>query len=158
MRKYSHFILTYQKISANFFALSDRGIFVKRKALPLESLSRRERQIMEIIYRLGEVSASNVATELTDAPSYSSVRTLLAILERKGHLTHSEEGNRYIYRAVHRRTDVGQAALKQTLQTFYEGSLEKAVAALLDVADTRLSEEEIQRLGELIERAKRAER
>jgi predicted transcriptional regulator len=126
-----------------------------QKQQPLHNLSRRERQILDIIYRRGRASAAEVSMELPDAPGYSSVRTLLAILERKGHISHTEENGRYVYEPTRNHQDVGQAALKGALQNFYAGSVEKAVAALLDVADTRLSPEEIKRLTRLIKQAKR---
>jgi BlaI family penicillinase repressor len=128
---------------------------MKRDELPLLNLSRRERQIVDIVYRRGRASAAQVAEDLTDAPSYSSVRTFLTILERKGHLKHVEEGGRYIYSPTRRREHVGKAALKRALHTFYGGSAEKAVAALLDVSESRLSPVEMRRLARLIEQAKK---
>ncbi len=93
--------------------------------------------------------------ELPDAPSYSSVRTFLTILERKGHLKHIREKGRYIYLPTQPRGGVGRAALRRVLQTFYDGSVEKAVAALLDISGSHLSAEEMARLSQLIEEAKR---
>jgi predicted transcriptional regulator len=116
-------------------------------------LSRRERQIMEIVYARGEASAAQVLEELPDPPSYSAVRALLAILEQKGQLKHRSEQGRYIYAPTRRRSKAGRSALVRVLETFYEGSLEKAVAALLS-SDSRLSAEELKRLGELIEQAR----
>jgi predicted transcriptional regulator len=127
---------------------------VKRSERPLLNLSRRERQIMDIVYRLGRASAAEVSAELPKAPSYSSVRTFLSILERKGHLKHVEEGGRYIYTPTQTRRRVGRAALRRALDTFYGGSLEQAVAALLDVSKSRLSPEVIDRLARLIEEAR----
>jgi BlaI family transcriptional regulator, penicillinase repressor len=118
------------------------------------SLSRRERQIMDIIYRRERASAAEVAAELPDAPGYSSVRTLLAILERKGHLVHESEGSRYIYRPTQPRRRAGRAALKRVLQTFYDGSVEQAMTALLDVSDSGLSPQERRRLAKLIAQAR----
>ncbi len=128
---------------------------MKREELTLLNLSRRERQIIDIIYRRGRASAAEVTEEMSDAPSYSSVRTLLTILERKGHLKHVEEKGRYIYFPTRRRHDAGKAALQRALQTFYEDSVEKAVAALLDASAPRLSSEEMERLARLIERARK---
>ena len=118
-------------------------------------LSRRERQIMDVLYRLGRASAAEVLEALPDPPSYSSVRTLLRVLEDKGHLRHAKEGNRYIYIPKRPRARAAKAALKQVMQTFFQDSTEKAVAALLEVADQDLSEEELDRLAQLIEDAKR---
>jgi predicted transcriptional regulator len=121
---------------------------------PTAELSRRERQIMEIIYARGEASAAQVLEELPDPPSYSAVRALLAILVQKGQLKHrAEQGRRYIYAPTRRRSKAGRSALVRVLETFYEGSLEKAVAALLQ-ADSKLSAEELERLSELIEQAR----
>ncbi len=116
-------------------------------------LSRRERQIMDIIYQQGQVSAADVLANLPDAPSYSTVRALLRILEEKGHLTHQKDGPRYIYRPTQPRHEAGQSALKQIVQTFFDKSIEKTVAAL--VADEEVSDEELNRLSQLIEQAKK---
>jgi len=120
---------------------------------PPADLSRRERQIMEIVYARGEASAAQVLEDLPDPPSYSAVRALLAILEQKGQLKHRSEQGRYIYAPTRRRARAGRSALVRVLETFYEGSLEKAVAALLQ-SDSRLSAEELQRLSKLIEQAR----
>lgn len=119
------------------------------------SLSRRERQIMDVVYAQGEASAADVQTALPDAPSYSAVRALLAILVEKGHLKHRSEKGRYIYAPTRRRAQVGRSALRRVLDTFFEGSLEKAVAALLQGSDSNLSAEELERLGQLIEQARK---
>jgi predicted transcriptional regulator len=120
---------------------------------PPVELSRRERQIMEIVYARGEASAAQVLEELPDPPSYSAVRALLAILVQKGQLKHRAEQGRYIYVPTRRRSKVGRSALVRVLETFYEGSLEKAVAALLQT-DSKLSADELERLSELIEQAR----
>jgi len=122
---------------------------------PAHTLSRRERQIMDIVYAKGEASAADVHDGLPDAPSYSAVRALLAILVEKGHLKHRTEQGRYIYVPTRRRAQVGRSALRRVLDTFFEGSLEKAVAALLAGSDANLSEEELQRLGQLIEQTRK---
>src|SRR4051812_22619441 len=96
---------------------------------PAAKLSRRERQIMDIIYARGEASAATVLAELPDPPSYSAVRALLAILVEKGHLKHRSEQGRYIFAPTLRRAQAGRSALLRVLETFYEGSIEKAVAA-----------------------------
>ena len=122
---------------------------------PAHTLSRRERQIMDIVYARGEASAAHVHAGLPDPPSYSAVRALLAILVEKGHLRHRSEQGRYIYAPTRRRAQVGRSALRRVLDTFFEGSLEKAVAALLNGSETRLSQEELQRLGQLIQQARK---
>ena len=118
-------------------------------------LSRRERQIMDIIYQRGHASVADVLENLPDAPSYSTVRALLRILEEKGHLTHQKDGPRYIYRSTQPRHQAGQSALKQIVQTFFDKSIEKTVAAL--VSDAEVSDEELDRLSQLIEQAKKGD-
>lgn len=109
---------------------------------------------MEIVYSRGEATAAIVHAELPEPPSYSAVRALLAILVEKGQLKVRSEGGRYVYAPTRRRSQVGRSALRRVLDTFYEGSLEKAVAALLQASDANLSAEELQRLGQLIEQAR----
>jgi BlaI family transcriptional regulator, penicillinase repressor len=118
-------------------------------------LSRRERQIMDIVYRLGSATASEVTAELPDPPSYSAVRAMLRILEDKGHLTHSVDGPRYVYAPVVPRNAARQSALKQVVRTFFDGSATDAVAALLDMSGRKLTAKEWNELGVLVERAKR---
>ncbi len=118
-------------------------------------LSRRERQIMDIVYRLGAATASEVTAELPDPPSYSAVRAMLRILEDKGHLTHSVDGPRYVYAPVVPRNAARQSALKQVVRTFFDGSATDAVAALLDMSGRKLTAKEWNELGVLVERAKR---
>ena len=121
----------------------------------LADLSRRERQIMDIIYRRGEACVAEVLEDLPDTPSYSTVRALLRILEGKGHLKHGKEGPRYVYRPTRPRSQAARFAMKRLLETFFDGCAEKAVAALLDVADADLTPEQLDRLTRLIEKAKR---
>ena len=121
---------------------------------PTADFSRRERQMMEIIYARGEASAAQVREALHDPPSYSAVRALLAILVQKGQLKRRAEQGRYIYSPTRPRAKAGRSALVRVLETFYEGSLEKAVAALLRGSDTRLSDEELARLSDLIDQAR----
>ena len=118
-------------------------------------LSRRERQIMDVVYRLGRASAAQVVAELPDPPSYSAVRALLRILEDKGHLKHTDEGGKYVYAPTRPRHQAARSALRRVLQTFFDNSAEKAVAALLDLSDPDLSPEELERLARLIEQARR---
>lgn len=122
---------------------------------PAHTLSRRERQIMDIVYAQSEASAADVHAALPDPPSYSAVRALLAILVDKGHLKHRTQQGRYIYTPTRRRAQVGRSALRRVLDTFFDGSLEKAVASLLQGSDANLSAEELQRLGQLIDRARK---
>ena len=118
-------------------------------------LSRRERQIMEILYQRGKASASEVREAMDDAPSYSAVRAMLRVLEEKGHVRHQEEGLKYVYAPVVAREKAKRSAVKHLLETFFGGSPEQAVAALLDVASTRLTPEELDRMAGMIEKAKR---
>ena len=118
------------------------------------TLSRRERQIMDILYRLGSATAAEVQHNLADAPSYSAVRALLRILEDKGHLKHAYDGPRYIYAPVVSRPVAQKSALKQLVKTFFGGSTSNAVAALLDMSGDDLSDEELERLSALVEQAK----
>jgi len=119
------------------------------------NLSRRERQIMDIIYRRGNASVTEVLNDLLDPPSYSAVRALLSILENKGHLKHKREGARYIYMPTQPRHNAGKSALKRVLQTFYDNSVEKTVAALLDISDSEFSDEELDRLAQLIDQTRK---
>jgi predicted transcriptional regulator len=125
----------------------------------LESkLSRRERQIMEVLYQKGKASAADVREAIPDPPSYSAVRALLRILEEKGHARHVEDGVRYLYLPTQPRKSVARSALVQVVRTFFRGNVEDAVAALVSDADTRLSGEELERLSRLIEQARERER
>ena len=114
-------------------------------------LSRRERQIMDIIYRLGEATAVEVMENLPDPPSYSAVRALMRILEEKTHLRHRQEGPRYVYTPTVPLDAAKQSALKHVLSTFFEGSVSQAVAALLDLGRDDLTDAELERLARLID-------
>ena len=116
-------------------------------------LSRRERQIMNIIYQRGHASVAHVLEDLPDPPTYSTVRALLRILEEKGHLTHEKDGPRYIYHPTQPRHQAGHFALKQLVKTFFDKSIEKTVAAL--VSDADVSDEQLDRLSRLIEQTKK---
>jgi predicted transcriptional regulator len=118
-----------------------------------EQLSRRERQIMEIVYRHGRVSAAEVLEEITDPPSYSAVRSHLRILEEKGHLRHEEEGRRYVYHAVVPRDEARHGALRGLLENFFEGSKAKLISALLDEGESDLTTGERRVLKKMIRRA-----
>ena len=120
--------------------------------------SRRERQIMEILYERGQASASDVQELMADAPGYSAVRALLRIPEEKGHVRHSRDGARYIYRPATEQRQAAHSALTQVVRTFFGGSVERAVATLVSENDSRLSDEELDRLAQLIEKAREAGR
>ena len=117
------------------------------------NLSRRERQIMDVVYQRGEASVADVLGGLPDPPSYSAVRAMLRILEDKGLLSHHKEGPRYVYSPTLARQRAARSALQRVLQTFFDGSTEHAVAALLDIAESELSDAELSRLATLIEQA-----
>jgi predicted transcriptional regulator len=121
----------------------------------LGDLSRRERQIMNIIYRRGRATAVEVMGDLPEAPGYSAVRATLRILEDKGHLRHDQEGPRYVFYPTISRDRVRQSALSQMLGTFFDGSAEQAVAALLDMSASELSSSELDRLADMIEAARK---
>lgn len=118
-------------------------------------LSRRERQIMDVIYRRQRATAIEVRQDLPDPPSYSAVRAMLRILEEKGHLRHEQQGPRYVFLPVVPRETARQSALQQLVQTFFEGSTELAVTALLDLTSSQLSDSELQRLEKLIRQARK---
>lgn len=109
---------------------------------------------MELIYAAGQGTAAELQTAMLEAPSYSTVRTLLRILEEKGHLTHKQDGQRYVYLPVQPRQQAAQSSLRQVLNTFFGGSVEQAVATLMEAEDTKISPEELDRLSILIERAR----
>jgi predicted transcriptional regulator len=128
-------------------------------ALSLHSkLSRRERQIMDILYRRGRATANDVMAELTGEPNYSTVRTQLRVLEEKGHVQHETEGNRFVYTPTVPRHAVRQPALKHLVETFFGGSPEKVLAALIGNEGARLSDEELDRLAQLIDKARKGGR
>jgi len=118
-------------------------------------LSRRERQIMEALYRRGSATAMEVLEELPDPPSYTAVRTLLRILEGKGHIRHTQDGARYIYEPCLSREKARRSVLENVVQNFFEGSRQKLFAALLDGGSGKLSREELNSLSELVERARK---
>jgi|SRR5579862_2367678 len=120
-------------------------------------LSRRERQIMDAVYERGQASALEIQAALSEPPSYTTVRTLLRILESKGHLTHRKQGACYIYSPTQPRHQAATAALAQVVKTFFSSSVERAVAALLSNADARLTPQQLDRLATLIEQAKQEE-
>jgi|SRR3954468_12553736 predicted transcriptional regulator len=118
-------------------------------------LSRRERQIIDILYRRGRGTAAEVMEELPADTTYSTVRTQLRVLEEKGHVTHEQEGQRYVYSPAVPRGTVRRSALKHLVETFYEGSVEQAVAALLGGEGSRLTDEQLDRIQDLIKKARK---
>ena len=118
-------------------------------------LSRRERQIIDILYSQGRCTAAEVQTALPDPPSYSAVRAMLRILEEKGHVRHEQDGPRYVYLPTVARDNAKKSALRHMLRTFFDGSAEQAISALLDDESTKLSEAELERLARMINQARR---
>ena len=117
-------------------------------------LGRRERQIMDAVFRLGRASVADVRRELPDPPSYSAVRAMLGFLEDKGLLRHEQDGLRYVYRPTVARGTAQQSALKHLVRTFFNDSPERAVAALLEMSDVKLTARDVRRLARLIDKAK----
>jgi BlaI family transcriptional regulator, penicillinase repressor len=120
-----------------------------------DGLSRRERQIMDILYQHGKASATDVREAMPDAPSYSAVRAMLRVLEEKGHVKHQAEGLKYVYVPTVARDKAKRSAVKHLMDTFFSDSPEQVVAALLDVSSTRLTREELDRMAQMIERARK---
>ena len=117
-------------------------------------LTKRERQIMDVLYRLGRATAGEVLDQLDEGPGYSTVRTQLRVLERKGHVRHEEEGLRYVYMPTVPRHSARRSALKHLVDTFFEGSTSKAVAALLGGEAAKVSNEELARIEDLVKNAR----
>ena len=124
----------------------------------LHTLTRRERQIMDILYRRGRATAGEVLEDLAGAPTYSTVRAQLRVLEEKGHAQHEEVGLRYVYNPVVSRNAVKQSALRHIVDTFFEGSTHKVVAALLGGESTAVSGEELDRITDLVDKARKGRR
>ena len=118
-------------------------------------LPRRERQILDAIYRMGEATVAEVLAEIPDPPSYSAVRAILRLMEEKGLVRHKKHGKRYVYRPTRSRETAGHSALQHLLWTFFDGSTENVVVALLGMAEPTLSKEELDRIATLIEGAKK---
>jgi len=119
------------------------------------TLSRRERQIMDILFRRGRATAAEVMADLPDDTSYSTVRTQLRVLEQKGHARHESDGPRFVYMPVVRRQAARKSALRHVVETFFDGSPEKAVAALLGGEAAKLTDDELDRIADLITKAKK---
>lgn len=121
-----------------------------------QDLSRRERQILDILYRRGRATAAEVQAALPDPPSYSAVRAMLRILEEKKHVRHEHDGPRYVYLPTVARDNAKRSALRHILQTFFDGSTEQAISALLDESSAQLSQAELDRLARLIDDARKS--
>ena len=119
------------------------------------TLTRRERQIMDVLYRRGRASAADVMAELSGEPNYSTVRTQLRVLEDKGHVVHEEDGVRYVYAPAVPRHAARKSALKHLVETFFDGSAEQVVAAVLGGEASRLSDEDLERISSLIDKARK---
>ena len=121
----------------------------------LTKLSRRERQIMDFLYQSGRATAAEVQSGMPEPPSYSAVRAMLRVLEEKGHVRHEQDGPRYVYVPKLGRDKAKRSALRHVLRTFFDGSTEQVVAALLDARVGEASEQELDRMAQLIEKARR---
>src|SRR5690349_10418517 len=119
------------------------------------TLTRREREIMDILYRRGRATAADVLEDMADPPTYSAVRALLRILEDEGHIKHIQDGPRYVYLPAVARNDARKSALSHVVTTFFDGSIEQVVATLVESSRSKLSNDELERLSQLIEKAKK---
>src|SRR5271170_4240825 len=117
--------------------------------------SRREREILDALYKLGKASAAEIREQIPDAPTYTAIRTHLSILEKKGHVRHESDGTRYIYEPLVAREQMGRRAIDSLLKTFFDNSVERAVTALLTRKDANIPHEDLDRLARLIEKARR---
>jgi predicted transcriptional regulator len=118
-------------------------------------LGRRERQIMDVIFQLGEASVGDVLERLPDPPSYSAVRTMIRLLESKGFLRHRRQGTKYVYRPTQSKDSASRSAMRHLIKTFFGDSAPDAVAAILDVSTERLSEDDLRRIERLIDEARK---
>ncbi len=139
-------MLIFSRLLKN--AHSEEGYGEKRTRLEL-----RERQIMDVLFARGRATGQEIQEGLPDKPNYSSVRTILRVLERKGYVRHVEEGLRYVYEPTVAREAASRSALQRIIRTFFDGSAKEAVAALLDPSAFQLSEKELSELARMIERA-----
>ncbi|MFQ5741316.1 MAG: BlaI/MecI/CopY family transcriptional regulator [Acidobacteriota bacterium] len=119
-----------------------------------QDFSRRERQIMDVVYQCGHATAAQVLEHLPDPPGYSTVRTLLGVLERKGHLRHERRGYHYVYFPTTPVEEVSTSVLRHVMDTFFKGSATKIVSAVLDLKDTQLSEGEYEKILKLVQKAR----
>ena len=120
-----------------------------------KDLTRREREIMDILHRLRRATAHEVQDNLADPPSYSAVRALLRLLEERGHVRHVEDGTRYVYLPSQGKSEARKSALAHVVRTFFEGSVEQAMVALVESSRSKLSRDELDRIAELVDRAKK---
>jgi predicted transcriptional regulator len=117
-------------------------------------LTKRERQLMDVLYRLGRATAAEIMAQVDGAPTYSTIRTQLRVLETKGHVRHEEEGLRYVYFPTVRRSAARRSALKHLVETFFDGSTAKTVAALLGGEAAKVSDEELDRIAQIVNEAR----
>jgi predicted transcriptional regulator len=129
-----------------------------RSSRTVQQLGARERQILEVIFRLHEACVADVRAQLPDPPGYSSVRTMIRLLEKKGYLQHRAQGAKYVYRPTQSLQAASKSALRHMLDTFFQGSPSDALAAILNVTSDRLTDQDLVRMKEMIERAKREAR
>lgn len=120
-----------------------------------EGLSRRERQILDLLYRLGRASAADIREELPDPPTYTAVRTHLGILQEKGHVRYESDGTRYIYEPVVPRDEMAKSVIDGVLKTFFGGSIERVVSTLIDSEESAVTQEQLDRLAQIIEEARK---
>lgn len=126
-----------------------------KEAQGKDGFSRREREIMEALYKLGKASAAQILDEIPNAPTYTAIRSHLAILERKGHVRHASDGTRYIYEPLVGREQMGRRAVDSLMKTFFDNSVERVVTELLTRKDANVSRAELDRLSKLIDKAKK---
>jgi BlaI family penicillinase repressor len=124
----------------------------------IRDFSRRERQIMDIVYRVGEATAAEVMGQMPEAPGYSTVRTLLGVLERKGHLNHQRRGHHYVYSPTTSVEAASSSMLEHVMETFFDGSASRIVSAVLDISDAQLSKDEYDEILAIVRQAKAEDR
>ena len=124
----------------------------------IQDFSRRERQIMDVVYRLGEATAAEVMGQMPEAPGYSTVRTLLGVLERKQHLNHERRGHHYVYSPTTPVEAISSSMLEHVMETFFDGSASRLVSAVLDISDAQLSTDEYDEILAIVEKAKTEDR
>jgi predicted transcriptional regulator len=139
---------------AKLLAASHYYMMMSRRE-PLSDLSRRERQIMDVVYRRGAATAAEITADLPDPPTSTAVRTMLRILEDKGHLTHAQDGVRFVYRATLDAEKAGESVISHVIKTFFNGSAEQAMTTLIDKSGSDLTDEELGRLASLIDKARK---
>jgi predicted transcriptional regulator len=123
----------------------------KTSTPPADTLTRRERQIMDLVFAKESITAREIWEQMEDPPTYSTVRTLLGVLEKKQQLAHKREGKTFVYYPLQKRQVVAESALRRLVRTFFNGSVEQAVSGLLEMKDTELSKEDVERISQIIE-------